>query len=120
MNFFLTPEQQDTLDTWLDEQNKIACEKQLNDPNLPESLKKTLQEERERGLEVPIHNHGYGYYSVSFTPTQFGIRIYAHHHVTGTSFKICDLDNAEESLLETRKINPEINDVIYQREVTVV
>jgi hypothetical protein len=118
MNYFLTPEQQDTLDNWLDDQNKIACESQLNDDKIPEIHKKTLLEERERGLEVPIHNHGYGYYSVSFTPTRFGTRIYAHHHVTGNSFKIYDLDDADEGLLVSRDENFEMNDLFYQRTST--
>lgn len=114
MSYFITPEQQEILDNWLDEENKAAIQMQLNDERMPEIHKKELTEAKEHGLEVPVHNQGHGYYSVSFTPTSFGTRIFAHHHITGKSFKIYDLDDASEELLKQRDEISPINDVLYQ------
>jgi hypothetical protein len=81
---------------------------------MPEVHKTELRNARTHGLEIPIHNQGHGYYSVSFTPTTFGNRIYVHHHITGNSFKIYDLDDINKEILKQRDEISSINDVIYQ------
>lgn len=93
MSFFLTEEQQNKIDAWLDEQNKQAIDRLIDDPNYPE--RESLIQNRERGYEVPPHNPDHGYYTISFTPTPFGNRIYAHHHTTNVSTKIFDMDDVK-------------------------
>jgi len=95
MSFFLSEEQQNKIDEWIDSQNKECIDRLINDPIYPES--ETLLENRKRGYEIPPHNPDHGYYSISFTPTPFGNRIYAHHHITNRSTKIFDMDDVKMS-----------------------
>lgn len=97
MNFFLTDEQQNAIDAWLDEQNRNIIDSFINDPNYDEDLKNKLIENRELGLEIPPHTSEHGYYTISFTPTPFGNRIYVHHHVSNLSAKIFDISDNQIS-----------------------
>lgn len=100
MSFFITEEQQNKIDDWLDEQNKLAIDKIINDENTTEELKSELIDNRERGLEVPPHDQNYGYYSISFTPTPYGNRIYVHHHINNVSYKIFDIGDPISDVIE--------------------
>lgn len=90
MSFFLTDEQEDALNLFLDEQNKQVCEKQLESETLPEELKEIIRKTMEAGSPIPAFDPKVGYYSISFTPTEDGNRIYVHHHLAEVSHAIYD------------------------------
>jgi len=96
MNFHISLEQEEEINQWIDEENKIAIENQLNSDSFDEETKSKLRDSVEAGLEVPLHSLEHGYYSVSFTPTPLGNRIYVHHHVNGSSAKVQDYDDLRE------------------------
>ena len=89
MSFFLTDEQEDALNLFLDEENKQVCEDQLNS-DLPDDLKQIIQKTVEAGSPIPAFDPAVGYYSISFTPTDKGNRIYVHHHISNKSVAIAD------------------------------
>lgn len=90
MSFFLTDEQEDALNLFLDRQNQKICEEQLNSDELDEELKQIVQKTVDAGSPIPAFDPRVGYYSVSFTPCERGSRIYAHHHLTNISEEIYD------------------------------
>ena len=90
MSFFLTDEQEDALNLFLDEQNRKVCEQQLKSETLPEELKEIVTKTMEAGSPIPAFDPTVGYYSISFTPTEDGNRIYAHHHIADVSYAIYD------------------------------
>ena len=90
MSFFLTDEQEDVLNLFLDEQNKKVCEDQLNSGDLPDDLAEIVRKTVEAESPIPAHDPSVGYYTVSFTPCDVGNRIYAHHHLSNVSVAISD------------------------------
>lgn len=98
MNFNISIEQEEEINQWLDEENKIAIENQLNSDSFDEETKQRLRESVELGVETPLHSLEHGYWSVSFTPTAVGSRIYVHHHINGSSAKVQDYDDLRERL----------------------
>ncbi len=101
MSFFLTDEQEDAVNLFLDEENRKVCEDQLN-TDLPDELKEIIQKTIEADSPIPAFDPAVGYYSISFTPTDKGNRIYVHHHISNRSVAISD------PLLEDQiKINQE-------------
>lgn len=90
MSFFLTDEQEDALNMFLDKQNQKVCEEQLNSEELADDLKEIVRKTVEAGSPIPAFDPRVGYYSVSFTPCEKGNRIYVHHHITNVSEEIYD------------------------------
>ena len=101
MSFFLTDEQEDALNLFLDEQNKKVCEKQLESETLPDELKEIVRKTMEAGSPIPAFDPKVGYYSISFTPTEDGNRIYVHHHLADISYAIDDPLQQELQVEET-------------------
>jgi len=97
LTFSLTAKQEIEFDAWLVEQNKQTVEDQIKntDDNLTEEQVAILEKLLESGNPIPHHDGKYGYYSISFTPTDFGNRIYVHNHITNESFRLYD-PNVEE------------------------
>ncbi len=107
MSFFLTDEQEDALNLFLDEQNRKVCEQQLESETLPEELKEIVTKTMEAGSPIPAFDPTVGYYSISFTPTEDGNRIYVHHHLADVSYPIYDpLQQVTEE--ETPVSEPEV------------
>lgn len=100
MTYFVTDDQEQEINDWIDSENKIYIDKLLENPDYPEEEKQKIIENRERGLETPPHNLQQGYYTVSFTPTPFGNRIYVHHHLNNVSAKVFDIDDLEGVTVE--------------------
>lgn len=90
MSFFLTEEQEETINIILDEENTKVCEEQLNSEDFPEELKEIIRKTVEAGAPIPAFDPQVGYYTVSFTPCEQGNRIYIHHHLSGVSRAIYD------------------------------
>lgn len=90
MSFFLTDEQEDELNLFLDEENKKICEEQLSSGALPDSLAEIVQKTVDAGSPIPAFDPAVGYYTISFTPSNAGNRIYAHHHLSNKSVAISD------------------------------
>jgi hypothetical protein len=90
MTYFLTDEQEKVLDIFLNEQNREVCEKQLSTLDLPDNIKEIMEKSLTTNCPLPFYDTKYGFYSVSFTPCDYGVRIYAHHHITDVSKKIYD------------------------------
>ena len=104
MSFFLTDEQEDALNLFLDEQNKKICEEQLSSGALPESLAKIVQKTVDAGSPIPAFDPLVGYYTVSFTPSSMGNRIYAHHHLANVSVPISDPLKEQEVNFEDESV----------------
>jgi len=113
MNFFISNEQEEVLNTWIDEQNKIAMQNQLNDKNLPQIVKDVIIDRQLKEIDIPHYPENFGYYSISFTPTSFGNRIYAHHHINGESFKLQDFDDIKDSLDSLTEDKQPLDDVVH-------
>jgi hypothetical protein len=96
MSFFLTEEQEYELNQFLDEQNRKVCEEQLNSDTLPDELKEIIRKTVESGSPIPAFDPQVGYYSISFTPTSEGNRIYVHHHLADISYPIYDPIQTEQ------------------------
>lgn len=115
ITFSLTAKQEIEFDAWLVEQNKQIVEDQIknSDGNLSEEQVAILEKLLESGNPIPHHDGKYGYYSISFTPTDFGNRIYVHNHITNESFRLYD-PNIEEQpeipVSETEVVNATISD----------
>ena len=62
--------------------------------------KDLIQKTVECGSPTPFFNPKHGYYTISFTPCEFGDRIYIHHHLTGVSKKIFDICNDSQELMK--------------------
>jgi hypothetical protein len=112
MSFFLTDEQEDALNLFLDEQNRRVCENQLESETLPEELKEIIRKTIEAGAPIPAFDPKVGYYSISFTPTEDGNRIYVHHHLAEVSYAIYDpiqpiVDEAEEASVSETEVIPD-------------
>jgi hypothetical protein len=99
MAFFLTDEMEDEIQLFLTEQNKIVCEEQLKSEEIPQEFKDLIEKTVECGSPTPFFNPHHGYYSVSFTPCEYGDRVYVHHHLTGVSKKVYDLSTENEDLI---------------------
>lgn len=126
MAYFLTDEQEEELNLFLDEQNRKICEEQLNDESVDDELKDIIRATIKADSPIPAFNPVYGYYTVSFTPCEEGNRIYVHHHLTGVSKSLFDpakvfeelqnvgsstegeSETTEETQDETGEINAEI------------
>ena len=100
MAYFLTDEQEDALNLFLDEQNRIAYHKQMESDELSDDLKEIIKKTEETGSPIPAFDPKYGYYSISFTPCNEGNRIYVHHHITNQSKAIYDPANNVEIIDE--------------------
>jgi hypothetical protein len=112
MSFFLTDEQEDALNLFLDEQNRRVCEQQLESETLPDDLKNIIQKTVEAGSPIPAFDPKVGYYSISFTPTEDGNRIYVHHHLAEVSYAIYDpiqpiVDESEETSVSETEVIPD-------------
>jgi hypothetical protein len=108
MSFFLTEEQEYELNEFIDEQNRKVCEEQLSSDTLPEELKEIIRKTVEAGSPIPAFDPQVGYYSISFTPTSEGNRIYVHHHLADVSYPIYDplqLNAIEDSAEETPEVS---------------
>lgn len=128
MAYFLTDEQEEELNLFLDEQNRKVCEDQLNDEMIADELKEIIRATLKADSPIPAFNPVYGYYTVSFTPCEEGNRIYVHHHLTGVSKpisdpaqvfeelqKLAEKQNTEEPIEEPSNVNAEI--VEYDPEI---
>ena len=104
MSFFLTDEQEDALNMFLDKQNEKVCEEQLNSAELADDLKEIVRKTVEAGSPIPAFDPRVGYYSISFTPCEKGTRIYVHHHITNVSEEIYD-PLLDESVYQPDKEN---------------
>jgi hypothetical protein len=106
--FSLTAKQEIEFDAWLQTQNQEIVEKQIqnSDQNLSEEQVEVLKKLLETGSPIPYHDGKYGYYSISFTPTDFGNRIYVHNHITNESFRLHDpsVESDEIPVSETEVI----------------
>jgi hypothetical protein len=125
MSFFLTDEQEDALNLFLDEQNKKVCEKQLESETIPAELKEIITKTMEAGSPIPAFDPKVGYYSISFTPTEDGNRIYAHHHLADVSQAIYDplqqeLIEEETPVSESEVIPEDVTFVEDQYTETVI
>lgn len=103
LNFSLTLEQEEKLNEWLDEQNKVIVEEQLKSDEFTEVQKEIQRKTLETNSPLPIYDLNVGYYSISFTPVAWGNRIYVHNHFTGKSFKLFDYEDFQkqsESVLD--------------------
>lgn len=100
MSFFLTDEQEDALNLFLDEENKKVCEDQLSSGDLPDDLSEIIKKTIEAGSPIPAFDPLVGYYTVSFTPSSMGNRIYAHHHLSNVSVAISDPLKEQEATIE--------------------
>lgn len=98
MSYFLTDDQEEELNLFLDEQNRKVCEDQLNDEMIADELKEIIRATLKADSPIPAFNPVYGYYTVSFTPCEEGNRIYVHHHLTGVSKAISDPAQVFEEL----------------------
>lgn len=104
--FSLTAKQEIEFDAWLVEQNKQIVETQVQneDNSLSDTEVEILTKLLESGNPIPHHDGKYGYYSISFTPTDYGNRIYVHNHITNESFRLYDPSVDEEVELSETKI----------------
>ena len=100
MSFFLTDEQEDALNLFLDEENKKVCEDQLSSGDLPDNLSEIVKKTMESGSPIPAFDPLVGYYTISFTPSSMGNRIYAHHHLSNVSVAISDPLKEQEATVE--------------------
>jgi hypothetical protein len=100
MAFFLTDEMEDEIQLFLTEQNQVVCDEQLKSEEIPQEFKDLIQKTVECGSPTPFFNPKHGYYTISFTPCEFGDRIYIHHHLTGVSKKIFDICNDSQELMK--------------------
>lgn len=110
MGFFLTDEQEHAIDVFLDTQNRIIAEKQLESDEVPAEYKDMINKTMDSGSPIPFFNPEYGYYSISFTPCDKGNRIYIHHHLTNVSE--CIFDPAVATVVEETNTNIELPEVI--------
>lgn len=110
MSFFLTDEQEDALNLFLDEENKKVCEDQLNSGDLPDDLAEIVRKTVESGSPIPAFDPSVGYYTVSFTPCDVGNRIYAHHHLSNVSVALSD---------PLRELEVEIDDEVDGIDATI-
>jgi hypothetical protein len=99
VNFSISVEQEEEINQWLDEENKIAIENQLKSDSIDEETKEKLRDSVNRGVDLPIHSTEHGYYSISFTPTPLGSRIYVHHHINGSSAKVQEYEDLKQNLV---------------------
>jgi len=88
------------LSKWLDEQNKIIVEEQLKSEEFTETQKEIQQKSLDTGTPIPIYDMNAGYFTISFTPTCWGNRVYVHNHFTGKSFKLFDREDFQQQLDE--------------------
>ncbi|MBP02979.1 MAG: hypothetical protein CMM25_09240 [Rhodospirillaceae bacterium] len=100
LSFGLTLEQEDQLSKWLDEQNQVIVEEQLKSEEFTEIQKEIQQKSLDTGTPIPIYDMNAGYFTISFTPTGWGNRIYVHNHFTGKSFKLFDYEDFQKQLGE--------------------
>lgn len=100
LNFGLTLEQEDQLSKWLDEQNQVIVEEQLKSEEFTETQKEIQKKSLDAGSPIPIYDMNAGYFTISFTPTGWGNRIYVHNHFTGKSFKLFDHEDFQKQLVE--------------------
>lgn len=100
LSFGLTLEQEDQLSKWLDEQNQVIVEEQLKSEEFTETQKEIQKKSLDAGSPIPIYDMNAGYFTISFTPTSWGNRIYVHNHFTGKSFKLFDHEDFQKQLVE--------------------
>jgi len=98
MGFFLTDEQEHAVDVFLDTQNRVIAEQQLESEEIPAEYKDMITKTMDSGSPIPFFNPEYGYYSISFTPCDKGNRIYVHHHLSNISE--CIFDPAQTTIEE--------------------
>jgi hypothetical protein len=109
MGFFLTDEQEHAIDIFLDTQNRIIANKQLESDEVPAEYKDMIEKTLASGSPIPFFNPEYGYYSISFTPCDKGNRIYVHHHLTNISE--CIFDPAQ-TFIEEVDTDVEVSEVV--------
>ena len=90
MSFFLTEEMEEELSSFLQRENEQICKAQLKSPSILPEHKEMIEKTIESGSPVPYFDTRFGYYSISFTPCEYGNRIYVHHHITDNSEVIFD------------------------------
>lgn len=110
MSFFLTDEQEDALNLFLDEENKKVCEDQLSSGDLPDNLAEIVRKTVESGSPIPAFDPSVGYYTISFTPCDAGNRIYAHHHLSNVSVAISDPLRENEVTIEDEGVDATIEE----------
>lgn len=123
MSFFITEEQEYELNKFLDEQNRIVVEEQLESEEIPAEYKEMMSNNLEEGAAIPFFNPEHGYYSISFTPCAQGNRIYVHHHITNNSHKIFDPssvtiidDSIQKQIDDEDRMIEELNEKLNQSE----
>jgi len=94
---FIDESQQAKFDAWLQEQNKIACQKQI------EALEKCLQENpgdtwTQSKLEMAKAGHPYygaigGGLTYRFTPNSIGMGVSVEHNYTKNEINLSDYEN---------------------------
>ena len=100
MSFFLNEEQEVALNEFLNEENTKICNKQVDQVEIPKEFRDLIEKTIETGSPVPFFDPRVGYYTVSFTPTENGNRIYVHHHLTGVSAAIFDPSTVTVNVME--------------------
>jgi hypothetical protein len=118
MAYFLTDQQEYELNLFLDEQNRIAYNEQINSDEISDELKEIIKKTEESGSPIPAFDPKYGYYSISFTPCEEGNRIYVHHHITNQSKSIYDPANNVEIISDqNEKLNNTENFSVTEPEI---
>jgi len=112
--FSINAKQEIEFDAWLKEQNQEIVNKQIQneDGSLSEDEIQLLQGLVNSGNPIPHHDRKYGYYSISFTPTDFGNRIYVHNHITNESFRLYDPSVNESEEIQTSETEVIEDDLI--------
>lgn len=90
MSFFLTEEMEEQINLFLNRENEQICKAQLQSPDILPEFKEMIKKTLESGSPVPYFDTRFGYYSISFTPCEYGNRIYIHHHISDKSEVIFD------------------------------
>jgi hypothetical protein len=90
MSFFLTEEMEEQINLFLNTENEQICKAQLESPDILPEFKEMIRKTIESGSPVPYFDTRFGYYSVSFTPCEYGNRVYIHHHISDKSEVIFD------------------------------
>lgn len=90
MSFFLTDEMEENVSIFLQRENEQICRRQLQSPDILPEFKDMIQKTLDSGSPVPYFDTRFGYYSISFTPCEYGNRVYIHHHISDRSELIYD------------------------------
>lgn len=102
MSFFLTEEMEEHISVFLQQENEQVCKAQLQSPDVLPEIKDMIQKTLDSGTAVPYFDTRFGYYSISFTPCEYGNRVYIHHHITDKSEMIYDPSQEVENPFDAK------------------